>query len=300
MTVGQRIGYALLMGSCKVTGWLPNRFLYGPFKHFIYFILHRVLKYRVNVVSENLHNSFPEKDEKELAKIEHDFYMHLSEIMVDTIKLASIGKKEIMERMFYLDIEAYNATLAKKTWIAAMSHFGSWELTINFALYCNHDVLAVYRPLKSAVFNRFYQHVRGRFGTRPIAMNDIFKEVYRIEKNHEKPATIALIADQTPPYHEIKHWYPFLHQDTPFFSGVEKMAVRFGIPVLFTYIRRVAPLHYQANFIEIYDGKEHVEEHEITKRYIMWLETMIRETPHLWMWSHRRWKHKKPNAAECK
>ena len=40
-------------------------------------------------------------------------------------------------------------------------------------------------------------------------------------------------------------------------------------------------------------GEEEVAEHEITERYVRRLESMIRERPELWMWSHRRWKHKR-------
>jgi len=109
-----------------------------------------------------------------------------------------------------------------------------------------------------------------------------------------KPVIVALIADQTPPWHEIKHWYRFLEQDTPFFSGVEKMALKLKMPVYFMHVRKVAPRHYEAEFKLVYDGVEPVAEHQITERYIALLEAMIRESPELWMWSHRRWKHKKP------
>ena len=54
------------------------------------------------------------------------------------------------------------------------------------------------------------------------------------------------------------------------------------------------PRHYEAEFKLVYDGVEPVAEHQITERYIALLEAMIRESPELWMWSHRRWKHKKP------
>ena len=77
-------------------------------------------------------------------------------------------------------------------------------------------------------------------------------------------------------------------------AGMEKMALRLKIPIHFMHIRKVAPRHYEAEFLPIYDGVEPVAEHEITERYIARLETMIRESPELWMWSHRRWKHKKP------
>lgn len=50
------------------------------------------------------------------------------------------------------------------------------------------------------------------------------------------------------------------------------------------------------SFEPIYDGVEEVAEYEITERYVRRLEAMICEHPELWMWSHRRWKHKRTNA----
>ena len=51
------------------------------------------------------------------------------------------------------------------------------------------------------------------------------------------------------------------------------------------------------SFEQIYDGEEQVPAYEITERYVRRLEAMIREQPELWMWSHRRWKHKRPNVS---
>lgn len=56
---------------------------------------------------------------------------------------------------------------------------------------------------------------------------------------------------------------------------------------------RVRRGFYEMSFECIYDGEEEVAEHEITERYVRRLESMIRERPELWMWSHRRWKHKR-------
>ena len=145
-----------------------------------------------------------------------------------------------------------------------------------------------------------FKSARGRGGVveniwiEDIAMNNILQETLKSKRKGARPVSVALIADQTPPWHEIKHWYRFLGQDTPFFSGVEKMALRLKMPVYFMYVRKTSPQHYEAELQRIYDGEEAVAPHEITERYISRLEAMIRETPELWMWSHRRWKHKKP------
>jgi KDO2-lipid IV(A) lauroyltransferase len=33
---------------------------------------------------------------------------------------------------------------------------------------------------------------------------------------------------------------------------------------------------------------------EITEMHMNWLEESIKKNPQDWLWSHRRWKHKKP------
>ena len=132
MTTGGRIQYALLMGACRITGMFPNRLLYHALAPFICFVLHRIVRYRLTVVRTNLSNSFPEKSAAELREIETKFYRHLSEVFVDTIKLATISRKEILERMVYRDVEAQEEAMRGRNWISAMSHYGSWELTINY------------------------------------------------------------------------------------------------------------------------------------------------------------------------
>ncbi len=157
------------------------------------------------------------------------------------------------------------------------------KLTINYACHSDHRVLAVYRPLHSGAFDLFY-HCPIRFGTQPVPMNNILQETLKSKANGPRPVSVALIADQTPPWHEIKHWYRFLGQDTPFFSGVEKMAVA---------VEKCRSLHVcpvkprrsitKRNCNESTTAKEAVAPHEITERYISRLEAMIRETPELWI-----------------
>mgnify|MGYP000354730086 FL=1 len=85
-------------------------------------------------------------------------------------------------------------------------------------------------------------------------------------------------------------------RDTIFFDGGEKLALRCNLPVYFVRMERLQRGRYQMSFEPIYDGVEEVAEYEITERYVRRLEAMICEHPELWMWSHRRWKHKRTNA----
>ena len=111
-----------------------------------------------------------------------------------------------------------------------------------------------------------------------------------------KNLVMGLIADQNPPRRPDSHWFRFLNQDTIFFDGGEKLALRCNLPVYFVRMERLQRGRYQMSFEPIYDGVEEVAEYEITERYVRRLEAMICEHPELWMWSHRRWKHKRTNA----
>lgn len=258
---------------------------------FVRWVLYRVVRYRRRVVRENLRASFPEMDEAERKRIEREFYKHLADVVVETLSLASVSEREILRRMRYLNMEDLKRWTEGRSWISAMAHYGSWEYTTNFDLYHTHDeTLAVYRPLSDRGAERFYRRIRSRFGVRPVPMHDVGREMVRCVREG-RSATLALIADQTPPWPEIQNWTSFLERWTPFFMGMEKIAVKFRLPVVFLDVRKVRRGYYEAAFELLYDGSEAVAEGEITRRYAERLERMIRQRPEWWMWSHRRWKH---------
>ena len=187
-----------------------------------------------------------------------------------------------------------------RDWIAMTAHFGCWEYCSYWGLYERSQMLvAVYHPLRSKVMERLYQRLRNYENSMTVAMKDSLRFYLR---NREcgvdgKNLVMGLIADQNPPRRPDSHWFRFLNQDTIFFDGGEKLALRCKLPVYFVRMDRLRRGRYQMSFEPIYDGEEQVAEYEITERYVRKLEAMISEHPELWMWSHRRWKHKRTNAG---
>lgn len=284
------ISYYFLYPLAYIIGLLPYKvqFLIADI---IRFILHDVVRYRLKVVRENLRNAFPEKSDVELRVIEKGFYNHLSDVFLETMSMASVTCQEIGRRMRYMNLDEIERYTQGRSWIAAMAHYGSWEYTINYGLQTKHDaVLAVYRPLRDKGIDRYYSQTRKRFGVTPVPMQDVTRELIRRARAGSHVA-VALIADQTPPRFDSKEWFTFLSQDTQFFMGMEKIALKMGMPVAFLHIDKVRRGYYEARFEVIYDGVEQLAPNELTKRYAAKLEQMIRQRPELWMWSHRRWKH---------
>ena len=286
--------YYLLYPVAWCLGKLPYKVQF-LFSDLVRWVLYGVVRYRREVVRTNLRNSFPEKSEQERKQIERAFYKHLADVFIETLSLASVSEHQIRQRMKYLNLDDLMRWTGGRSWISAMAHYGSWEYTTNFDLYKTHDnALAVYRPLTNKGADRFYHRIRSRFGVIPIAMHDVGREMMR-RKRENSHVTLALIADQTPGWPEIQNWTLFLGQWTPFFMGMEKLALKFHMPVVFLDVHKVRRGYYEARFDLIYDGDEAVAEGEITRRYAERLEQMIRTRPELWMWSHRRWKHSLDN-----
>ena len=236
---------------------------------------------------------------KELAVIRRNFYRTLAEIFVDTVNMAHMGEEKARTVLTVKGFDEHYKAVHGRDWIAMTAHFGCWEYCSYWGLYERSQMLvAVYHPLRSKVMERLYQRLRNYENSMTVAMKDSLRFYLR---NREcgvdgKNLVMGLIADQNPPRRPDSHWFRFLNQDTIFFDGGEKLALRCKLPVYFVRMDRLRRGRYQMSFEPIYDGEEQVAEYEITERYVRKLEAMIREHPELWMWSHRRWKHKRTNA----
>lgn len=294
----ERIRYYALYSVCRLVGYLPEWFLYYCLAEVLYLILYYVARYRVKVTRSNLSNSFPEKSDRELRRIERKFYRHLSEIFIDTIDLTGISKRALRRRMVIENEDSHRRNIEGRDWIAAMAHYGSWEYFMVYALgdEPGRETVGVYKTLHSKAMDMLYLRMRSRMNMAPVPMSLFLRHVVRNRSNNVRMG-IGLIADQSPAWFYWDKWYDFLGQPTHFYNGMETIALRFGMPIYFMHIDKTRRAHYRGRFECIYDGSEQVEEGEITRRYARKLENMIRERPELWLWSHRRWKHR-PTAEE--
>lgn len=123
---------------------LPLRFLY-IFSDVLYYPLYYCIRYRRKVVRQNLTGSFPDKNEKELIRIEKQFYHFFCDYMIETIKLFSISKKQLKRRMTFGGIDEIVKKLEEENknfcfiylghycnweWIASLPYWGTGRYTV--------------------------------------------------------------------------------------------------------------------------------------------------------------------------
>ena len=296
LTPMQRIGLEALWLGARVFAAMPYWFKYYVVENLIFVLLRYCLRYRMKVVKTNLRNSFPEKDERELAVIRRRFYRTLAEIFVDTINLAGLTPEKGRSLLTVKGLEEQKERVGGRDWIAMTAHFGCWEYCSFWGLYDpTQIVVAVYHPLRSRIVEAFYQRLRNGDYATTVAMKESLRFYLRNRAGGigGRNLVMGLIADQNPPRRPDSRWFRFLNQDTIFFDGGEKLALRCQLPVYFVKMERLRRGRYEMSFELIYDGKEEVAEYELTQRYVRMLEAEIRRRPELWMWSHRRWKHKR-------
>lgn len=272
---------------------LPFRILY-LLSDFFYFLLYHVFDYRKKVVAENLQYAFPEKTADERKKFEKGFYHHFCDSMFESFKILHMSKSQIDKRFVFLNIDVLNKYYEKGQNVVLVSgHYGNWEWMVGIDALIKHKFLAIYKPLSDEYFNQLIKSLREKYAGKGemIAMNDSFKVILKHER--EKQLFITwFLGDQSPPK-DYPLWINFMNRETPFYSGPEKIARKFGHAVVFMNIQKVKRGHYEVEFIPLFDDPKNTKENEITLAHVKMLEDTIRKEPAYWLWSHRRWKHKR-------
>jgi len=243
-------------------------------------------------VLTNLRNSFPGKSEAELRKIMKDFYRWFCDLTLETLKTLTITPAQVTQRVSFPGASVFKLFVQRKqSVIIVMGHYGNWELAgARFAVEPGlHRLNVIYRPLQNRRFEKLIVRMRTRLGNRLYAMADTFKAMVR---DRDQLTATAFIADQTPPP-ESAYWTTFLDQDTPVFTGTGKIAAKLGYPVIHISIQQPRRGYYTIQAEVLIAEPKGMGEDAINELHTRRLETEIRIKPHLWLWTHRRWKHKR-------
>ncbi|HKK42345.1 MAG TPA: lysophospholipid acyltransferase family protein [Bacteroidales bacterium] len=282
--------YYIFYGITWLITLLPLRVLY-IFSDFIFLLLYYFPSYRRKVVMENLVNSFPEKNSEELKVIEKKFYRHLADIFVETLKISHMSDREQRRRFTYSNLEIIDKLRKeKRDIIALLGHYNNWEWPTLLAEYMRYLTIIIYKPLQNQHFDRFMNRQRSKNGIVLTPMSHVIREIIRYRQ--KKINTLSVfISDQTPAKKDIKFRMPFLNQDTPVFTGAEKIAARYDMAVVFFNIQKIKRGYYNLDVELMYEHAAGLPEYALTEKFTRRLEEIIREKPEYWIWSHRRWKY---------
>lgn len=270
---------------------LPLRVLYVLSD--IFFVLaYYVLRYRRRLVRKNLMDSFPEKKESDIIKIEKGFYLFLCDYIVESMKLLTMSKKDLQRRMVFKGTETVDEIIADGQSCAIyLGHYCNWEWITSLPLYVTKDAQCgqIYHPLENKDFDRLFLRLRERMGAVCIPMAETLRRIVEFKKKG-KQVVVGYISDQVPYWNNIHYWTNFLHHDTPVLTGTERIAKSANHAVFYLDVRCVRRGYYECEFKLITREPKKYKDFELTEIYFRELEKTIQRDPKYWLWSHNRWK----------
>lgn len=259
----------------------------------LFLLVYFVVRYRRKVVRENLSRSFPDRSKQERRLIERRFYRFFCDYAVETIKLLTISEAEMRRRMKVFACEEMDAELDRQPFCFLMlGHYGNWEWLSTIALWSKHNCGQLYTPLHNATFDRVFYDMRSRFGTENISKYNALRRILSL-RSEGIPSHIGFITDQSPRPNSIHDWMTFLHQDTPIFTGAERIGKKVGAAAYFIRVTRPRRGYYECHLERLTSDMREFADYELTELCMRRLEAEINEVPHLWLWTHRRWKHQR-------
>lgn len=272
----------------RIFTYLPFRFLYG-LSDAIAFLLDKVVRYRRGLVEENLRLAFPKLEAPEIRSLRRQFYLHFSDVWLETLKGLSMPASEFEKRVKLQNPELLLQFLKEGRAVMVLaSHRSGWEwLTPSHSLLLQVPIDAVYKKVKNNFFDQLMLQIRSRFGARMLEKRDLLRD--SIERR-KVPRLLAIMFDQSPQKRQNHRWFMFMNRPTPFYNASEKLATKLNMPVVFSDMDRTSRGHYTVKFHLITDQPASLEEGVITKEYIRIIEEGIYRRPADYLWTHKRWK----------
>lgn len=280
----------------KALSLLPFALLYS-LSDVLYLLIAKVFRYRSEVIADNLRNAFPEKGEREILELRNRFYRYFCDVSLESIKLYHLSEKQLEKRMKFSGTKELNDLAKKRNGAILLAfHYNNWEWSGALQQQLNCKLLMVYNKMRdNQPMDDFLQKAREKWGGEAVQMGRAAKVTFQYFSRKE-PVVVGLIADQSA-LASSQTWAMFLNREAAFFSGPVKIAQKTNQPVFFQYAKRLGRGKYEYCYELLADEPDKMNANEILLRYIEKMEEVIKTNPEYYLWSHKRWKHKRPEGT---
>ena len=298
--------YKIVKALFYTVSLLPYRVLYA-IADFFYLIIYYIVGYRKRVVKKNLAKAFPEKSDKERKEIERKFYRWLCDYFVETLKLLSVSDKTFLKHVRFEGIDVVEQCFAEGQDCAGiLGHCGNWEYlsasdlgltSWGFRAVDNGSKATskaavcglIYHPLSNKIFDRLFLEIRQAMRGVCVPKKDILRYLLNYRREGRK-TLFGYIADQAPKWENIHLWLDFLNQETPVFTGAERILSKMNNAVFYIDAERPRRGQYVFTYKLMTREPSKMEHGELTRQYFKLLENSIRRNPSIYLWTHDRWK----------
>jgi KDO2-lipid IV(A) lauroyltransferase len=286
-----KLYYKFVFGLINLFSLLPFWILHR-ISGLLFLLTYYIVGYRKGLVLANIQRAFPNKSEDETRRIRKDFYRHFADLMVESVKSSTMRQDEFKKRYFITNQHLLDEYYEKgKSIIILSPHTGNWEWIFSLVSVIPYDVYAVYQRLTNPYMDDYIRKTRQRFGAMMITTRQTFKIIMSAVKRGDQFLTWFAADQSARP--DRAHWVYFLNQDTSFHKGYEDLAKKTNQTVFFLDIKKVKRSYYELELHLITDDPKSLPEGAIVEEFARLTEKRIRENPPYWLWTHRRWKHKR-------
>ena len=290
----QFVFFILLYPLLWLISILPFRLLY-VLSDAIYLLIYYVLGYRKKTVRQNLAMALPHLSAKERLIVEKKSFRHLCDMFLEMIKTMTISKKEIEKRFVLTNIEVYHQLEKEGKSIALMcAHYASYEWVISMNHHITFSGYAIYKRIRNKYFDKLVRDIRSKFKAYLITT----KETKMVIEENIKNGTLGVYgfaSDQSPRPTENMYWYKFMGIETPIHIGAELLAKRYDMNVIYLKVKKVKRGYYEGTFEVLTTDIKSIPNFKLSEQFMDKVEQQILEAPEYYLWTHKRWKHKKEN-----
>ena len=285
------LSFAIIYPFIWLISRLPMFILYGISNVLFFFVFH-VFKYRKTTVENNIRIAFPEKEEKEIKAIAKKFFLHFTDLIVESIKAFSISEKEILKRYKYKNPELVEKYINEgRSIILTGAHQANWEWSFYMPTLFKTPFFGAYTKLANKYFDQKIRKSRTKFGGKGFKKAGMIKGMQQ-HYNDKVQGMYLLLSDQSPQLKKVHYWRDFFNIKVPVHTGTEMLAKRFDYVVINYVTTKLKRGYFETSFELITESPKDFEKFELTDKYFEVTEKNLRKQPEFYLWSHKRFKHK--------
>lgn len=293
----QFLAYALAYPFIWLISILPFRILYF-LSDITYIIVYRIIGYRKKVVRENLALTLRHLDEKQRREVERKFYHHFCDSFFEMVKTLTISEEELKKRFVFDNMELVHEYEAKGKSVAVIiAHYGSYEwLLVMNKFFKTHKGYGIYKKIGNKYFDRLVRRIREKFNAGLIDV----RQTVTFMRERQREGILGyygFISDQSPMLSKAIYWTNFFGMEVPVHVGAEMLAKKLDMNVMFVKGGKIKRGYYKATFVPFEGDVRKTPNFQITDQFIKMLEKQIIECPEYYLWSHKRFKHRRNDPS---